>query len=134
MGLTAAALAEDGGAQVPPVRMLGERLLVEPIYNQDINPDGVVYIGRPTTTFCQDADKTEQVCQGRVLAAGPGKRNPKTGRIRPMQVPVGSYIAFSDTCHRTIKVGETSYLWLRESDVIVVSEQPLEHLEVVYRR
>ena len=38
----------------------------------------------------------EKNTRGKVVAVGPGKKNPKTGRIKPLDVKVGDVIAFGD--------------------------------------
>lgn len=109
--------------------MLDDRVLVDPVTNSDINPDGVVYTGVPATTFLQDRDKGEQVCMGRVVAVGPGKRHPKTGKRRPLDVKVGEYVVFSDTCHRPCG----DHIVIREGDIVTRSDEPYYHSAVVYR-
>jgi len=103
------------------IRMLDDRILIEPQENSDINPDGVVYVGVPTTTFVADADKTEQVCAGKVISVGPGKRHKKTGRRMPLDVQIGDYVSFSDTCHKKYE----DYLVIREADVMGKSNSPI---------
>lgn len=114
------------------VHMMGDRIIVEPIENSDINPGGVVYTGQPKTTFGQHLGKSMQVCIGRVVAVGNGKRHPKTGkRIRP-DVSPGAYITFSDSCHRPIEIGGTEYRYLKEGDIMTISDEPPEHVSIIY--
>ncbi len=115
------------------IRVLDDRILIEPQENSEINPGGQVYVGRPTTTFTQEPGKAEQRCAGRVVAKGPGKAHHKTGKRYPPDVEIGDYVAFSDTCHRPLKDEDKEYLVIREGDVIGKSKQPIDHFEVVYR-
>lgn len=114
------------------IRMLDNRILIEPMHNSEINPEGVVYLGKPTTTFCQGEGSEEQVCMGRVVSVGPGKAHRKTGRRLPPDVEPGEYVAFSDSCHRPASDGENEYVVIREDDIIGKSAEPLQHFEVVY--
>ena len=115
-----------------PVRMLENRILIDPQHNSEINPDGVVYLGRPSTTFCQGDGHEEQVCMGRVVAKGPGKAHRKTGRRHAPDVEIGEYVAFSDSCHRPMKDGDDDFVVIREDDIIGKSKEPIEHFEVFY--
>jgi co-chaperonin GroES (HSP10) len=108
--------------------MLDDRILIEPHENSEINQGGVIYVGQATTTFTPDVDKAKQVCMGRVVAVGPGKRHPKTGRRHPPEVTAGEYVAFSDTCHRPID----DYFVIREGDIIGKSAKPIDHVQVNY--
>lgn len=116
------------------IRMLDDRVLVEALPNPETNPEGVVYTGQADTTFTQKPGKETQVCMGRVVSVGPGKRHPKTGRLRPVELNVGAYITFSDTCHRPVKDEDgKEYLVLREGDVMTVAEEPFQQCFVIYR-
>jgi co-chaperonin GroES (HSP10) len=110
------------------IRMLDDRILIDPDETSDINPGGIVYVGSPTTTFTTDPGTAKQVCMGRVVSVGPGKRHPKTGRRHAPDVDVGEYVAFSDTCHRPCD----DYLMIREGDIIGKSALPIEHVQVNY--
>ena len=109
------------------IRMLDDRILIDPQQNSEINPGGQVYVGRPTTTFVADKDKTEQVCSGKVVSVGPGKPHKKTGHRRAPDVRIGDYVAFSDTCHRPVD----DYIVIREADIIGKSAEPID-AQVVY--
>lgn len=114
--------------------MFNDRVLVEPIRNPEINPEGVVFAGEATTTFVQMPGKAKQVCMGRVVSVGPGKRHPKTGRRHPLEVKAGAYITFSDTCHRPVKdENGKEFLALREGDIMTISDEPYSQCFVVYR-
>jgi co-chaperonin GroES (HSP10) len=112
------------------IRVLSDRVLVEPVENDEINPGGVVYVGLPETTFTTEVGKVKQVCSGKVISVGPGKRNPKTGKRRAPEVGIGDYVAFSDTCHRPF--GEKDYIVIREQDIVGISKQPIGHVSVNY--
>lgn len=109
--------------------MTQNRLLVKPQRNSDLSGGGV-YTGRPATTFTQHAGKDEQICTGQIMAMGPGKRHKKTGALLPMDVEVGQHVAFSDTCHRA--TGDDDLIYLTTDDVMLVSDEPINHCEVMY--
>ena len=111
------------------VRMLNNRVLVEPIRNPELS-NGGVYTGVPTTTFVADRDKAEQVCMGKVIAVGPGKRQTKKGTRRPTGLEPGQFITFSDTCHRP--AGVKDYIVLRDDDVMFVTDELPKRLEFIY--
>ena len=101
------------------IRMLDDRILIDPDEHSDL--DGRIYVGKPTTTFCADADRINQVCTGRVVSVGPGKRHRKTGRRMCLDVNVGDYVTFSDTCHKPAE----QYLIIREADIMGKSNEPI---------
>ena len=114
------------------VKMMNNRVLVEPQHNSELS-DGGIYTGEPTTTFTQHAGKDRQVCMGKVISVGPGKRHPKTGVRLPTGLKPGDYVAFSDTCHRPAGVQGKDWITLRDNDVMFVSDKPIEHCSVIYR-
>ena len=111
------------------IKPLSDRILVKPIENSEFSKGGV-YTGMPTTTFVVDKDKTVQRTVGEVLAIGPGawKNN---GRRSP-EVPVGSYVTFSDTCGKEVEYEGDKYLFIRESDVMGFVDKPVD-VELLYR-
>lgn len=111
------------------VRMTSNRILIEPHRNSELS-DGGIFTGRPTTTFTQHAGKDEQICSGKVLAVGPGKRHERTDALLPIGVEVGQYVAFSDTCHRPF--GVEDYIVIRNDDVMLISDEPFNNVEVLY--
>lgn len=112
------------------VRVTENRILIEPMENKELS-DGGIYVGMPTTTFVQGSDKAKQITHGKVVAVGPGKRHPRTGIRLPMGVEVGQYVAFSDTCHRPSGMGDDTIV-IKDDDVMLVSDEPIEHCELVY--
>ena len=111
------------------IRMMDNRVLIEPCHNSELS-DGGIYTGKPKTTFTQHAGKDEQICHGKVVAVGPGKRHPKTGVRLPVGVEVGQYVAFSDTCHRP--AGIEDYIVIKNDDIALISDEPFRHVEVMY--
>lgn len=81
------------------------------------------------TTFVADKEKTEQVTVGEVIAIGEGKYN-KKGQRRRVDVPIGSWVCFSDTCGKPIEEDGVEYLFIREDDVYGYLPEPtsVEHI------
>jgi len=89
------------------LKPLGDRLIVEPLEEEETTSSGIVL---PDTA-------KEKPQRGRVLAVGPGGRNDK-GEIIPMEVAVGDEIVYSKYGGTEIKLGADEVLILRESDVL----------------
>lgn len=111
--------------------MTSNRLLIEPIKNSEFSGGGI-YTARPKTTFTQHAGSDEQICTGKVVSIGPGKEHKKTGAIMPTGVKINQYVVFSDTCHRNAGAENKDLIVIRSDDVMVVSDEPFHHAEVLY--
>lgn len=110
------------------IKPLQDRILIKPFINSEFSKGGV-YQGSPMTTFVADKAKTEQVTVGEVIAVGDGKYS-KKGIRRPVDVPVGSWVCFSDTCGKPAEDEGEEYLLIREGDVYGYLPEPtsVEHL------
>jgi chaperonin GroES len=86
---------------------LGDRLIVEPLEEEETTTSGIVL---PDTA-------KEKPQRGRVLAVGPGSRNDK-GELVPMEVAESDEIIYSKYGGTEIKLGADDVLILRESDVL----------------
>jgi chaperonin GroES len=64
----------------------------------------------------------EKPQQGKVIAAGEGRRDEKGNRI-PMEVKKGDVILFGKYSGNEIKIDETEYLIIREEDVLGIIEK-----------
>ncbi|RME89358.1 MAG: co-chaperone GroES [Anaerolineae bacterium] len=93
------------------LKPLGNRLVVEPIEQEEVTPGGIVL---PETA-------KEKPQQGKVLAVGPGERNEKGERI-PMDVKVGDKIIYAKYSGTEVKLDGQKLLILRESDVLAIVE------------
>jgi chaperonin GroES len=89
------------------VQPLGDRLIVEPLEEEETTVSGIVL---PDTA-------KEKPQRGKVLAVGPGGRN-DSGELVPMEVAVGDEIIYSKYGGTEIKLGADDVLILRESDVL----------------
>jgi chaperonin GroES len=91
------------------LKPLGNRLVVEPIEQEDVTAGGIVL---PETA-------KEKPQKGTVLAVGPGDRNEKGERI-PMDVAVKDIILFAKYSGTEIKLDAKKVIILRESDVLAI--------------
>ena len=93
------------------LKPLGDRLVIEPIEQEEITAGGIVL---PETA-------KEKPQQGKVLAAGPGARDDEGKRI-PMDVKVGDTVLYAKYAGTEIKVEGKKLLILKESDVLAIVE------------
>ena len=91
------------------MRPLGNRLVIEPIEQEEITPGGIVL---PETA-------KEKPQKGTVLATGPGDRDEEGKRI-PLDVKVGDTVLFAKYSGTEIKYEGKKLLILRESDVLAI--------------
>ena len=91
------------------LKPLGNRLVVEPIEEEEMTAGGIVL---PETA-------KEKPQKGKVISAGPGDRNEKGDRIQ-MDVKAGDTVLFAKYAGTEIKVDGKKLLILRESDVLAI--------------
>jgi chaperonin GroES len=91
------------------LKPLGNRLVVEPIEQEDVTAGGIVL---PETA-------KEKPQKGIVLAVGPGDRDDKGERI-PMDVAAKDTILFAKYSGTEIKLDAKKVIILRESDVLAI--------------
>jgi chaperonin GroES len=93
------------------LKPLGDRLVVEPIEQEEVTAGGIVL---PETA-------KEKPQQGKVLAAGPGARDEDGKRI-PMDVKVGDKVLYAKYAGTEFKLDGKKLLILRESDLLAIIE------------
>ena len=91
------------------LKPLGNRLVVEPIEEEEITAGGIML---PETA-------KEKPQKGKVLSAGPGDRNDKGDRIA-MDVKKGDTVLYAKYAGTEIKMDGKKLLILRESDVLAI--------------
>jgi chaperonin GroES len=91
------------------LKPLGDRLIVEPIEQEEVTASGIVL---PETA-------KEKPQQGKVLAVGPGRRDEAGKRIE-MDVEEGDTVLFAKYAGTEVKLDGKKYLILKESDVLAV--------------
>ena len=91
------------------LKPLGNRVVVEPIEQEEITAGGIVL---PETA-------KEKPQRGKILAAGPGDRNDKGERIQ-MDVAEGDTVLFAKYAGTEFKMDGKKLLILRESDLLAI--------------
>ena len=89
------------------VKPLGNRVVVEPIEQEDVTALGIVL---PDTA-------KEKPQQGMILAAGPGERDDNGKRIE-LDVKVGDKVLFAKYAGTELKLDGKKLLILRETDLL----------------
>lgn len=93
------------------LRPLGDRLVVEPIEQEERTASGIIL---PETA-------KEKPQEGKVLAAGPGRRD-DSGKYIAMDVRVGDRVLFAKYAGTEVKIDGKKLLILKESDVLAIVE------------
>lgn len=93
------------------LKPLGNRLVVEPIEQEDITASGIVL---PETA-------KEKPQRAKVLSAGPGDRD-ESGKRIPMDVKIGDTVLFAKYSGTEIKIESKKLLILKESDILAIVE------------
>ena len=91
------------------LKPLGDRLVVEPIEQEEVTAGGIVL---PETA-------KEKPQQGKVLAAGPGTRDDEGKRIA-MDVKAGDKVLYAKYSGTEFKMDGKKLLILRESDLLAI--------------
>jgi chaperonin GroES len=91
------------------LKPLGDRLIVEPIEQEEMTASGIVL---PETA-------KEKPMQGKVLAIGPGARKEDGSRIT-MDVSQGDTVLYAKYAGTEVKIDGKKYLILKETDVLAV--------------
>ena len=93
------------------LKPLGDRLIVEPIEQEEMTASGIVL---PETA-------KEKPMQGKVLAVGPGARKDDGSRAE-LDVSVKDTVLYAKYAGTEVKIDNIKYLILKESDVLAVVE------------
>jgi chaperonin GroES len=95
----------------PNLKPLGDRLLVEPIEQEETTASGIIL---PETA-------KEKPQRGKVLAAGPGRRDDEGKRVE-MDVAEGDTVLYAKYAGTEVKLEDKKYLILKETDVLAIVE------------
>jgi chaperonin GroES len=96
-------------ASVKDIKPLADRVLVEPVENEETTASGLVL---PETA-------KEKPQEGIVLAVGPG-RLMDNGEVAPMAVKVKDRVLYAKYAGTELKRDDKKYLILKESDILAV--------------
>jgi chaperonin GroES len=91
------------------LKPLGDRLIVEPIEQEEVTASGIVL---PETA-------KEKPMQGKVLAAGPGARKDDGSRAE-LDVSVGDTVLYAKYAGTEVKIDTNKYLILKETDILAI--------------
>jgi chaperonin GroES len=95
------------------LRPLADRLIVEPIEQEEKTASGIIL---PETA-------KEKPQEGNVLAVGPGRKGEEGERI-PMDVKEGDRVLYAKYAGTEVKLsGDRKVLVLKESDVLAIVEK-----------
>ena len=94
------------------IRPLGDRIIVEPVEQEETIAGGMLVL--PETA-------KEKPQQGKVLAAGAGRRDDEGKRIE-MDVEVGQTVLFAKYAGTEIKMAGKKLLIMKESDILGIVE------------
>lgn len=91
------------------LKPMGDRLIVEPIEQEEVTASGIVL---PETA-------KEKPMQGKVLAVGPGARKDDGSRAA-VDVSEGDTVLYAKYAGTEVKLDGKKYLILKESDVLAI--------------
>ena len=91
------------------LKPLGDRLIVEPIEQEEMTASGIVL---PETA-------KEKPMQGKVFAVGPGARKEDGSRIT-MDVSKGDTVLYAKYAGTEVKIEGKKYLIFKETDVLAI--------------
>jgi chaperonin GroES len=91
------------------LKPLGDRLIVEPIEQEELTASGIVL---PETA-------REKPMQGKVLVIGPGARKEDGSRIA-MDVSKDDTVLYAKYAGTEVKIENKKYLILKETDVLAI--------------
>ncbi|MBI2441935.1 MAG: co-chaperone GroES [Lentisphaerae bacterium] len=93
------------------IQPLGDRVLIEPEKEGEVKKGGIII---------PDSAK-EKPMQGKVIAAGPGKRD-DAGKLIPMNVKKGDRVLLPKYGGTEVKIDEIEYQIVREDDILGIVE------------
>lgn len=91
------------------IKPIGDRVVIEPTSAEEVSKGGIVL---PDTA-------KEKPQEGKVVAAGPGKRL-ENGKIAEMEVKEGDKVIYSKYGGSEVKIGDKEYMILREDDILAI--------------
>ena len=94
------------------LKPLGDRLVVKPAEQEEQTASGI---------FLPETAK-EKPQQGVVVAAGPGARKENGERIE-LDVKVGDTVLYAKYAGTNVKLDDSEYLILKESDILAIVEE-----------
>lgn len=93
------------------IKPLGARVVIKPLEKEERTKSGIVL---PDTA-------KEKPQQGKVIAVGPG-RTLESGTKVELEVKEGDTVIFSKYAGTEVKIEGETYLIMRESDILAISQ------------
>ncbi len=96
------------------IKPLGDRVVVRPLTDEEagtVSASGIII---------PDSAKKDKPEQGVVLADGAGKWDEDGKNRLPMEVKVGDRVMFSKYGYDEVKMGDTEYFVVSESNILAV--------------
>lgn len=94
------------------LKPLGARVVIKALERDEITKSGIVL---PDTA-------KEKPQEGKVLAVGPGDRDPETGKRIPVELKAGDRVLFQKYAGTEFKLDSEELLILSEKDVLALIE------------
>ena len=95
------------------IKPIADHILIEPLKQEEKTKSGILL---------PDTAEKEKPEQGRVIAAGPGKKT-DNGTLIPLEVKAGDIVLFTKYGPNEVKIEEKEYLIAREEDILAIIEQ-----------
>jgi chaperonin GroES len=92
------------------IQPIGDRVFLEAAEENRVTKSGIVL---------PDTAEKERPVRGRVVAAGPGKRNEK-GDVNPMSVKIGDTVLFKKYGPDEVEIDGKKYLAAEEGDILAI--------------
>ncbi len=93
------------------IKPLGDRVLVQPIENEEQMRGGIII---PDTA-------KEKPQQGKVMAVGPGKTT-ESGTVLPMDVAEGAKVLYGKYAGTEVKIEGDTFLIMSQNDILGIIE------------
>ncbi|MDP2910127.1 MAG: co-chaperone GroES [bacterium] len=94
------------------IKPLSDHILIEPIKGEEKTKSGILL---------PDTAEKERPEQGKVIAAGPGRRT-SSGKVLDMDVKPGDKVLFTKYGPTEIKVDGKEYLIAKSEDILAIIE------------
>jgi chaperonin GroES len=104
-------MAKAEKAKALNIKPLGDRVLIK--------PEDVEVTKSPGGIIIPDTAQKEKPEQGVVVAVGPGKRG-DDNELVPVSVKVGDTVMFWKYGYDEVKVGDTEYYMVSESNILAI--------------
>ncbi|HLD51555.1 co-chaperone GroES [candidate division WWE3 bacterium RIFOXYC1_FULL_40_10] len=95
------------------IKPLADNVLIEPLQKETTTPSGI---------FIPDTVNKEKPQEGKIVAAGPGRKD-EDGKLIEMQVKVGNVVMYKKWGGTEIKVEGKEVLLVKEEDILAIVEE-----------